>query len=358
MRKSSILLPIILMSLLVVGAKAATGSGPGSDRRMPGEFETQDGLILSAAQMVQFHPQVLADIVRACQRHIRVLCLMGDDQEEELVRSLLERSGLTSGSVSYLEAPMATMWARDWGPISVLRPDSTVVMVDPHYEVTILNQADDDAAASLSHSLDLPVDQLPLTLEGGDLLSNGRGLAISSRRVIQRNADSRGLDTAEIGRILQRHFGIDDWFPLPSLVGEPTGHVDMYATFIDSVTVVVGRYDPVVDKTNAALLDAVAKGLEGFPSAAGPLRVERIPMPSHADGRWRSYTNVVYANDCLLVPTYPRFSPELDRKALALYARLLPDWHIVGIDCSDLIRKNGALHCIVLNAPQLDADGS
>ena len=42
-------------------------------------------------------------------------------------------------------------------------------------------------------------------------------------------------------------------------------------------------------------------------------------MPPHDDGRWRTYTNVVYANGTLLVPTYPGFCPELDAEALAVY---------------------------------------
>ena len=34
--------------------------------------------------------------------------------------------------------------------------------------------------------------------------------------------------------------------------------------------------------------------------------------------------------------------------------RLLPDWKVVGIDCSKLIVKRGALHCISRQVPSLD----
>ena len=78
-----------------------------------------------------------------------------------------------------------------------------------------------------------------------------------------------------------------------------------------------------------------------------------IPMPPRPDGLWRTYTNVVFANGRLLVPIYPDFSPDLDRQALELYGRLLPEWEIVGIDAGSLIRREGALHCVIMNLPRV-----
>ena len=41
----------------------------------------------------------------------------------------------------------------------------------------------------------------------------------------------------------------------------------------------------------------------------------------------------------------------LDKVALATYRKLLPNWEMVGIDCSTLADKRGALHCISFNIP-------
>lgn len=307
--------------------------------------------MISAAQMIQFHPEVLVDIVEACDSHIEVVCLVGNEAEMQMVEARLHEHGLPSEAVHFLAAPMVTMWVRDWGPVQVVKSGGTPLLVDAHYEGNARNQSDDEVGGSLASSFDLPVRELPLTLEGGDLLSNGQGLGLTSRRVVQRNQASRGYDQSDVANLLQRHYGFEDWFPLPSLVGEPTGHVDMYATFIDSVTVVVGRYDDKVDPANATLLNRVAEALDGFETRAGTLKVERVTMPAHPEGFWRSFTNVVFVNDRVLVPIYPDHCPDLDEEALALYRRLLPDWDVVAIDCSDLIRRNGALHCVTLNIP-------
>jgi agmatine deiminase len=125
----------------------------------------------------------------------------------------------------------------------------------------------------------------------------------------------------------------------------------MFCTFLATDLVVVGRYDPAVDPENAAHLDQVADDLAGLTTRRGPVRIERVPMPDHDDGFWRTYTNLIFANEAVLVPVYPEYCPELDQIALELYRRLLPDRRIIGIDTSELIKMNGALRCITMNVP-------
>ena len=74
-------------------------------------------------------------------------------------------------------------------------------------------------------------------------------------------------------------------------------------------------------------------------------------MPDHDDAIRRTYTNIVFANEMVLVPTSPDYCPELDEEALASYRRWLPERRMVGIDASGLIRMNGALRCITMNLP-------
>ena len=48
-----------------------------------------------------------------------------------------------------------------------------------------------------------------------------------------------------------------------------------------------------------------------------------MPVP---DGQnWFTYTNVVYANEVLLVPHYDTVDRAIEEEALAVYRRLLPD---------------------------------
>ncbi len=76
-------------------------------------------------------------------------------------------------------------------------------------------------------------------------------------------------------------------------------------------------------------------------------------MPDNYDGIWRTYTNVIYANDRVLVPTFAHAEPGKEAQALALYRRLLPGRRIVPIDASSIIENLGALRCVSLNVPWL-----
>lgn len=323
--------------------------------RRPGEFEPHDAVMLSAAQMIQFHPQALVDIVAACHDRLDVLCLVGYEQEKQLVMEQLHTAGLPADAVIYVTLPLTSMWVRDYGPISVVDAHQNLHFVDFQYAAPESDPHDDDVPLHLSRGLHVPAHRAELILEGGDLIGNGRGLILGSKRIIDKNAAKYGYDRQEIAQLLGENLGCTEWAPLPPLVGEPTGHVDMFVTFVGPGTVVVGKYDPAVDEVNADRLDRIAEALARLTCDGRPLRVERIPMPAHTDGLWRTYTNVAFVNGRLLVPVYPDAAPDLDRQALAIYASLMPDWEIVPIDASTLIRRKGALHCVTLNLPSYDS---
>ena len=310
--------------------------------------------MLAGAQMIQFHPQALADIVAASYKRLDVLCLVGYEREKQLVKNCLRKAGLPANAVVYVMLPLTSMWIRDYGPLSVFDAQGDLHFVDSRYAAPDSNRRDDQVPSVLAQGLEVPLQKAPLILEGGDLITNGQGLVLASSRLVQKNREKYDYDRQEIAGILGEHLGCEKMIMLSPLAGEATGHVDMFVTFVDPQTVVVARYDPAVDEANARRLDQVASALGRLDHRGKPLNVERVTLPARPDDLWRTYTNVVFVNGRLLVPVYPDADPELNRQALATYRRLLPDWEIVGIDSSTLIRRNGALHCVTLKLPEYD----
>ena len=160
----------------------------------------------------------------------------------------------------------------------------------------------------------------------------------------------------QIGDQFGANFQFKNWTRVEPLTGEPTHHVDMFCTFCATNQAIVGSYTQDQDATNAQVFDKDAAILAQESTSKGTMRVERIPMPSHHDGNWRTYTNVIYANGTLLVPQYHGDDEQTDKIALATYRKILPNWEIVGIDCSTLADKRGALHCISFNIPWMPED--
>ena len=252
---------------------------------------------------------------------------------------------ISEGSVEIIQYDLQLPWVRDFAPLVVKSNDPDCVAIDYNYTV---NENDNALARILANKFSLPVSAAPLNLHGGNLITNGAGLCLTTNQLLKWNED-RGLDQAALRKIARKHLGCEKLIFLERLAGEQTGHVDMFATFVSTKTVVVGQYDRKVDAVNAEILDDCANQLEKVVTRNGKLNVVRIPMPERTREWWYTYTNVVYANGKLLVPTYSDANPTQQQNALAIYQQLLPGWKIVPIDCTDLIVGNGVLHCATAN---------
>lgn len=331
--------------------KATKGFGPALDAaegaRIPGEFEHQEAVMLGFNELIELHPQTLVDIVRAIDGRKKIVGLISRPEQEQLALGLLKMNGLKTEHVSFFLWPAASMWVQDFGPQQLVNGDVRIIDFAYHHPG---RDAEDELPMAFAATYGMKIAHSKLTLEGGNFLSNGRGLCISSAALIEQN-QVRQYDIPTIGRILKSDFRFSQWSYLMPIVGESTGHLDMFLTIANPSTVVLASFDPKEDSVNATRMDDNAKALSSIQVEGKPLRIVRIPSPSSHDGKWRTYTNVIYANGVLLVPQYPDFSPELDRRALEVYRETLPDWKIVGIDASKLIQQRGSLHCLSLNLP-------
>jgi len=155
-----------------------------------------------------------------------------------------------------------------------------------------------------------------------------------------------------VDRVLARAFGLDSVAFLDALAGEPTRHADMFMTFTAPNVAVVAEVDPAADPVNARILNRNATILGRVKTRVGPMRVHRVPLPLRTHGKWRPYTNVLYANGVLLLPSYRDVPRDTEQVVVELYRKLLPDWRIERIDCTDVIEDEGALHCLAINIPR------
>lgn len=336
----------------------ASGFGPTLETaeaaRMPAEFEPIDALMLGVNELIEYHPETLVEIVAALDGDTGIIALISQPDQEQRTLDLLRGRGIATDAIRFFIWPAKSMWVQDFGPQQVLGDD--VRIVDFEYDVSgrdIENQLPIAFAATFG----MKISHCNLTMEGGSLLSNGRGLCISTTTIIDQNTP-RGHDTQAIGQILNADFGFNRWSYVLPLAGESTGHLDMFLTITGPATVVLASYDPAEDHDNAVRTDDTARILAGNVTVDGrPLEVIRIRQPAIRDGCCRSYTNVIYGNGVVIVPQFPDTCPDLDREALEVYRRVFPDRRIVGIDASKIIGKRGGLHCLSRSIPRLPGNG-
>lgn len=335
----------------VVPAPAENAQG-----RVPGEFEHQAAIMIGCNEMLAYHPRTLIQMVAALRKQVKVMGLIWSEEQRTQALALLKANGLPEDSIDFYSWPAKSMWVRDFGPFFLMQgKDGPATVIDYAYQQPNRDYGD-LFGATFAATFGYEFSRAELSLEGGNLLTNGEGLCVTSTRLVEQNLN-RGYagesGPQQILRELGANFHFKTWVRLVPLDGEPTGHVDMFCTLCAPNVAVVGSCTAEEDAINAEVLDNDASVLESQTTKEGPLKVVRIPMPSHRDNNWRTYTNVIYANKALLVPQYFGDDAQLDKVALETYRKLLPNWEIVGIDCSTLADKRGALHCISFNIPWL-----
>lgn len=347
--------------VLVCGAPVCRGAeavdedaveGQAPVRVLPAEFEPHDAVLLTwHAEDLEVQSS-LARLIAAAWESTRFVMLVEDARQREQATEVLANAGVPPAAVHFLRANCDTIWTRDFGPLMVRTGRDQYEMVDADYDRGD-RPNDDRVPLAVSEQLVVPAVHLPLTVEGGNLLSNGGGLCLATSKLLQDNLD-RGYAEAQVRELLRIGFGAEVTVFLEPLAGEPTGHVDMFATFVAEDTVLVAAYSDDDDPINAAVLDHNADLLSHVVTRRGRLRVVRIPMPARGEGdHWRTYTNVLFANRQVLVPVYAESDRRDRARTLSTYRRLLPGWKVTPVDCTSLIELGGALHCVSMPLAQV-----
>ena len=247
----------------------------------------------------------------------------------------LKKAGVDTGSVRFTILALDSVWIRDYGPLVVRTTGGGYQVVDLRYDG---RQWDDRLPARLASAWGVPVRDVPLVLEGGNLLSDGAGSCLTTEALLSDN----GYSVTRIRRILRDHLGCTRTIILAPLEGEATEHVDMFTTITGPGQVMVGSYDTSEDPVNARVLDSAARQL-----AAAGFRVRRVPMPSNQDGVYRTYTNSLAVGGKVLVPVYPD-DRRHEARALQIFQQAYPGRVIVPVDSAEIIQRDGAVHCVTM----------
>ncbi|MEL6343399.1 MAG: agmatine deiminase family protein [Myxococcota bacterium] len=320
--------------------------------RMPADFEPVESIRLvypGWRDHDDFYGQILAGVVGQGIVHIHLL-FPGDRQN---LIALLRRFEIDPGAVQiHLNLTIDSIWVRDYGPISIL-VDGQRVFIDGRYNVDCVH---DDAMPSRLAAIDAtPLVRPPLLLEGGNLLSDGRGTGFTTHHL----AEVNHLREEELAWMLDRYLGFEQLIFLEPLIGDVIEHVDMFLSVADEQTLLLGQADPMLDPDNYVMLEENADRLSQLRTAAGtPYRIVRVPMPpplphNPANGMSnmvRSYLNLVPFNGVVLVPT---FSGDLNLEALALarIADAFPRRRVIPIHADGIAPSYGTIHCVTQTTP-------
>ena len=317
---------------------------PGGSIRTMAEWEEIQALTITWTS----YQSVLKEIITAAQTETQIYIVCSDSM---VVQNYLTTNGVTLTNLHYVIAPFNTIWIRDYGQNCVYRNDvDSIFMVDWIYNRP--RPKDDTIPSVLAREFNYPLYQTSqspndLIHTGGNFMSDGLGTAFSSELVLNENPNHT---TAEVDSIMSQFMGIDRYIKMPVLPYDGIHHIDMHMKLLDEETLLIAQYPNGV--SDGPQIEAnLQYVLSNFNSVYGtPYKVIRIVQPPDANGNYPSqsgdyltYTNAVFANKTVIVPTYYE---QYDTTALRVWQEALPGYKIVGVPCSTIIPASGAVHCI------------
>jgi len=337
---------------------------PYDNIRTAAEWEEVEALTISWTSF----PCIQKQIVAGAQNECLVIVFADDPSEGEAYLTGNSCGGpLTLENVQIVETEYNTIWIRDYGAHTVYGNwNDDRVLVDWIYNRP---RPEDDAIPDVLAET-MGIDLYSTTAEpsdlmntGGNWMSDGFGTAFASELVLDENdggstwwTDFPNHTEAEIDGIMSDFHGTETFIKMPTLPFDGIHHIDMHMKLLDESTLLVAEYPEAV--ADGPQIDAnMEYVLSNFTTRWGtPFDVVRIPSPPEQgggggypdeNGWYLTYTNSVFVNNTLLLPTY---YTEYDTTALRIYSELLPGYNVVGIDCDNngqaIISQSGAIHCI------------
>jgi len=347
-------LPVFIFFLFIfqttLQSQQIFNSPPAGNVRTMAEWEEIQALVVTWRD----YKSVLAPIIGFAQEETMVIVHYATNTTEQAVRNeLLNTYNIALGTnVVFRRQPSNSLWIRDYGANSVyLNNVDSLILVDWKYNRPT-RLSDDTLPRSYARYLNLPLYQTTvspnlLVHTGGNFMSDGFGQGFSSELIVEENPS---LSIPQIDNNMNSFMGINEYIKMPTLPYDGIHHIDMHMKLLDEETLLMGLYPEGVSdgpQIEANLLYV----LDNYNSIFGtPYRVVRVQMPPDAqnrypnqNGHYRTFTNSVFVNKTLLVPTY---APQYDTTALRIYRENLPGYNVIGINCNSIIPAGGAIHCI------------
>ncbi|WP_299258765.1 agmatine/peptidylarginine deiminase [uncultured Kushneria sp.] len=301
-------------------------------------------------------------LIEVIARYQHVLVTLPDDSTRQRLAMTLANLGVPDSRLSLVIAPSDDTWARDHGPLSVIEHD-TLMLLDyrftgwggkfPAERDNALNKAlaDQGIFKPGLHNLQQVI------LEGGAVETDGRGTLLTTRSCLLNPNRNAHLEQADVEKLLEEQLGINRvlWLKNGYLEGDDTdSHIDTLARFCDEHTIAYVRCDDKSDPHFEAL-KAMECELKSFQRADGePYRLIALPWPRACldpeDGHRlpATYANFLIINGAILMPSY---ADPADHAALKALSEAFPTRDIIPIDCRQVIRQHGSLHCLTMQLP-------
>jgi len=284
--------------------------------RQPAEFEQME------AVLIRYPFGIPYDLIAEMSEDVEVITIVDTVANQNDILDEFENNDVDLDNCSFMIAPSNSYWTRDYGPWFVFsEAEMELKVVDFEYNRPRIH--DNNIPNIFSDHQGLNYTYMDLIQTGGNYMTDGNGIAISTDLVIEENP---GKTLEDIEQIMQQHLGITTYH-LPSDVnGEYIKHIDCWAKYLSPDTILireVPQTHPQYQEIEAAV-DYFEMQTSCFNTT---YTIVRVYTPNN-----EPYTNSLILNDKVLVPLK---GTQWDDEAIDTYEQAMPGYEIIGFTAID-----------------------
>lgn len=335
--------------------------------RMLAEWESCESVLLSLPEnhtdweymLDEARDQYRRLIEAMTSRGVHCTVLTADrDSAAELLSPCPEEN------LTLIEAPYNDTWTRDYGPISVERHGRLRALDFGFNGWGLKFAADKDNLVNLflsDKSVFVPKtyrNERNFILEGGSVETDGNGTILTTTRCLTSPNRNGGKSKGEITEVLRERIGAEHvlWLDYGELAGDDTdSHIDTLCRMAPGNTILFTGCRDMDDPLFEGLLKMRAQ-LTLFRNQEGePYNLVELPLPApiydeNGERLPATYANYLVTPKYIFMPTYNQ--PQTDTLACHTVKIAFPDHEVVPVECLQLIRQHGSLHCSTMQLPE------
>ncbi len=257
-----------------------------------------------------------SDIITALLPYVKIKLIVPNDstidalKSEKTPLSILAKTAIENGRLSFFKEDYQEFWARDMGPAFLIGSDGKLAIADFNFSgwgygktTDVEVQKDEKLDEKLAAKMGLKTLSTDLITEGGDHEVNGKGTLMVCESVeLTRNPTmTKTQIEAEFKRVLgikkviwlEKGLIEDDYTFTKRLKNKrgdsvytvltTNGHVDETARFVNDSTIVLAEpvdLDEPIDQENKRRMDANFSILQKATDQDGkPFKIVRMPLP-------------------------------------------------------------------------------
>ena len=291
--------------------------------RQPAEFEPMEGVLIRYPFGISYQ------LIKEMAEDVTVVTIVGSIAQQNTVISQYQSYGINLAHCDFLIAPTDSYWTRDYGPWFVFTGANEQGVVDFTYNRPRPN--DNQIPLAYANNQSIPCYFMSLTHTGGNYMTDGQGISISTNLVWSENP---GLSHAQIDQLMSDNLGINTYHVVPDVNGDYIKHIDCWAKYL-APDVILIREVPS-SHSQYTLIEAAVDYFESQISCyETPYEVVRVYTPSN-----EPYTNSLILNNKVFVPM---MGTSWDTAAIQSYQNAMPGYEILGFTGSWV--SSDAIHC-------------